>query len=279
MLRLLTSIFFGPNKNSEARKSDLAVTLAKRDILGRYKGSAIGLAWTFLLPLLMLGVYTFVFGSILNARWGGAETAGSDGASLDFALLLFIGLMLHSFMTEVLMRAPSIIVAHSNIVKKVVFPVEILPFMLVLTSLFHFFISFSVFLTFFFFVKGYIHLTVLWIPVIVLPLAIMLCGISWFIAAVAVYYRDFGHLIGFVSTILLFLSPIFYPASRFPEAFLPLFQLNPLTFIIEEARASAFSGVMPDLAGLGLYTVVAVVIAFTGRYLFGNMRKGFNDVL
>lgn len=263
---------------SAARRYDLAKALVTRDILGRYRGSSIGLAWTFLVPLLMLGIYTFVFGSIFQARWDDSVGEGGGG-TLDFALLLFIGLMLHSFMTEIFMRAPSIIISNTNIVKKVVFPLEILPLMTVLTSLFHFFVSFAVFLAFFALVKGTIHPTVLWLPIVIAPLAVLLAGCAWVLAGLSVYYRDIGHLMGFVATVLLFLSPIFYPASRLPEHLRPLFQINPLTFIIEQSRAIAFTGIAPDFLGLAIYAVFAVAVAVAGRKLFELMRRGFSDVL
>ncbi|SOD98775.1 ABC transporter permease [Caenispirillum bisanense] len=259
-----------------APRHELAMALVTRDVLGRYRGSAMGLTWTFVVPLLMLAIYTFVFGNIFKARWGGH---GGDGSTLDFALLLFVGLILHSLLSEVLTRAPTIIVAHTNFVKRVVFPLDLLPAMTVFTALFHFFISFGVFLVFFAVVKETIHPTVLWLPVIVAPFALLLTGCAWFLAGAAVYYRDVGQIMGLAATVLLFLSPVFYPASMVPANLLPLFNLNPLTFIIEQARAVSFTGTAPDFIGLAIYTGVATVAALLGRASFQAMRKGFADVL
>ncbi|MBK1664076.1 sugar ABC transporter permease [Rhodospirillum rubrum] len=253
--------------------------LIKRDILGRYRGSAMGLFWAFLVPLLMLSIYTFVFGGIFQARWSERGINGGAPDTLDFALLLFIGLMAHSLLTESLIRSSSIIISNTNFVKRVVFPLDILPLMTVLSALFHFFISFTVFLLFFFAVKHTLHPGILWLPLILLPFVVMTTGFCWFVAAAGVYYRDVAQLMGLGSTVLMFLSPVLYPASMIPAELLPLFHLNPLTFVIEQSRAVVFYGLSPDWQGLGLYTAIAIGVALVGYWAFSAMRKGFADVL
>lgn len=256
---------------------DVAAPLFKRDITARYRGSVMGLAWTFLVPLLMLGVYTFMFGGIFKMRW--SEDTPTSGSMLDFALILFVGLMTHSFATEVLTRAPHIILGHVNLVKRVVFPLEVLPFMTVATALFQYFVSLLVFLCFQLVATGSISVGVLWLPVIIAPFTLLLVGCALFLAAATVFFRDLAQIMGLAATVLLFMSPVFYPVSRLPARLWPLFQLNPLTFIIEQSRNAVFQGEMPDFVGLGLYTLVAIVIALAGYAAFTRMRRDFADVL
>lgn len=238
----------------------------------------MGLAWTFLVPLLMLAVYTFMFGRVFQMRWSADDVTDNNG-TLGFALTLFIGLIIHSYATEVLTRAPTIILTNTNLVKRVVFPLEIFPIMTVSTALFQYFVSLCVFLVFQLIVTGSISLGVFWLPVIILPFTILLMGLSWFLAGVAVYFRDVSQFMGFLATVLLFMSPIFYPVSRLPQELWPIFVLNPLTFVIEQSRLVVFSNSSPDFTGLAIYLAVAVVIAVLGSVSFAKMRKGFSDVL
>ena len=256
----------------------VAAPLFKRDILARYRGSVMGLAWTFLVPLLMLAVYTFMFGRVFQMRWSADGVADNSG-TLGFALTLFIGLITHSYATEVLTRAPTIILANTNLVKRVVFPLEIFPIMTVSTALFQYFVSLCVFLVFQLAVTGSISFGILWLPVIVLPFTIMLFGFAWFLASAAVYFRDISQIMGLVATVLLFMSPIFYPISRLPAELWPVFLLNPLTFVIEQSRVVVFSNSAPDFSGLAIYSAVAVIIAILGNLAFTRMRRGFSDVL
>jgi len=256
----------------------VASPLFKRDILARYRGSVMGLAWTFLVPLLMLAVYTFMFGRVFQMRWS-ADGVTDDSGTLGFALTLFVGLIIHSYATEVLTRAPTIILANSNLVKRVVFPLEIFPIMTVSTALFQYFVSLCVFLVFQLIATGSISVGILWLPVIILPFTILLSGLASFLAAAAVYFRDISQFMGFLATVLLFMSPIFYPVSRLPEELWPIFVLNPLTFVIEQSRLVVFSNNAPDFSGLAIYSAVAVVVAILGNLAFARMRKGFSDVL
>lgn len=260
------------------RLFDVAAPLIKRDIAGRYRGSVVGLAWTFLVPLLMLAIYTFMFGSVFRMRWA-PEGSEEPGGMLDFALILFVGLMTHSYATEVLTRAPSIILGHVNLVKRVVFPLEVLPLMTVSTALFQYFVSLFVFLVFQFVATGSISLGVLWLPVIIAPFTLLLIGCAWFLAGATVFFRDIAQLMGLAATVLLFMSPVFYPVSRLPAGLWPIFQLNPLTFIIEQSRHAIFAGEAPDFAGLALYTVIALAVAYLGHKAFSRMRRDFADVL
>lgn len=238
----------------------------------------MGLAWTFLVPILMLAIYTFMFGTVFQMRWAAKGAPATEG-SLGFALTLFIGLITHSFATEVITRAPSIIVSNANMVKRLVFPLEIFPVMVVSTALLQYFVSLLIFLAFQLFVTGSISIGTLWLPIIILPFTILMCGLSWLIAGASVYLRDIGQLMGLAATVLLFMSPIFYPISMLPDHLWPIFIFNPLTFIIEQSRVVVFSNSPPDWAGLLIYYVVAFGFAGAGFAAFQRMRRGFSDVL
>lgn len=249
-------------------------TMTWREILGRYRGSAGGLMWSLITPLLMLAVYTAVFSGIFQARWS------ADAATpLDYALQLFVGLIVHGLAAECLNRSPGLIVGNVSYVKRVVFPLEILPVINLLAALFHALISVAVLLLFHAVVKGGIPLTALWLPVVLAPYIVMLAGTGWILAALGVYLRDIAQLMGLLTMILMFLSPVFYPVSALPEKFHGVFRLNPLTIIIEESRAVLLDGRAPHFLNLGLYLVAAAALAGAGFMAFRKMKKGFADVL
>jgi lipopolysaccharide transport system permease protein len=254
----------------------LIAQLTRRDVVGRYKGSAMGLTWSFFNPVFMLIVYTFVFSVIFQSKWGGA---GGDGSKTQFALLLFVGMIVMSLFSDVLNRAPTLVLGNVNFVKKVVFPIEILPVVAVGAALFHGFISFAVLLVAFIVFNGYLHWTLVFLPVVVLPLVILITGLSWALASLGVFLRDVGQTIVILTTVLMFLSPIFYPITAVPEAYRGVIMANPMTFIIEQAREVLIWGRTPDWLGLGLYAVVATVVAWLGFAWFQKTRKGFADVL
>jgi lipopolysaccharide transport system permease protein len=180
---------------------------------------------------------------------------------------------------EVINRAPVIIFSNANYVKKVVFPLEILPIIALGAALFHGMISLCVLLTAFALFNGYLHWTAVFVPFVMLPLVIVIMGLSWILAAIGVFLRDVGQTVGILTTILMFLSPVFYPVTAIPERFRPFMMANPLTFIIEQSREVLFWGHMPDWQGLGIYSLGAIFIAWTGFALFQKTRKGFADVL
>ncbi|MCL5425106.1 MAG: ABC transporter permease [Gammaproteobacteria bacterium] len=257
------------------RYRELVARLTKRDVIGRYKGSLLGLAWSFVTPIIMLIIYTFVFTVVFNARWG----VGEEETKSVFALQLFAGLIVHGIFAEVLTRSPSLILTNTNYVKKVVFPLDILPLIPLGSALFHATISTLVLILAQLFVLGSIPLTFWMLPLVLLPLMVLAMGISWLLASLGVFLRDIGQTMGLISTMLLFLSPIFYPISALPENFHGLILANPLTFIIEQVRLVLLEGQLPDVVGLLKYLAVSLVIAWLGFAWFQKTRKGFADVL
>ncbi len=246
----------------------------KREVLGRYRGSALGLLWSFFNPVFMLLVYTFVFSMVFKARWSSASDSKAE-----FALVLFAGLMIFNLFAECINRAPGLILSNVNYVKKVVFPLEILPFVTLLSALFHMGVSLVVWLLAYVILIGLPHLTVLYLPLILLPLALLIMGVSWALASLGVYLRDVSQLIGVVTMSLMFLSPIFYPATALPESYRYLLYLNPLTTVIEQARAVLYFGTSPDFALLAIFWAATCLVAWLGFAWFQKTRKGFADVL
>ena len=258
------------------RNRQLIFQMTKREVVGRYKGSVMGLTWSFFNPVFMLVVYTFVFSEIFKSRWGGA---GVEESKTQFAVLLFVGLIVLNLFSEVLNRAPGLILSNVNYVKKVVFPIEILPVIATGAALFHSLISLGVLLAAFALFNGYLHWTVVFIPLVLLPLVILTTGLAWILASLGVFLRDVGQTIVIVTTVLMFLSPVFYPVTAVPEGFRVFMLVNPLTFIIEQAREVVVWGHLPNWMGLGAYTLAATAIAWAGYAWFQKTRKGFADVL
>ena len=257
------------------RNRQLIVQMTKREVVGRYKGSALGLVWSFLNPVFMLAVYTFVFSVVFKARWG----VGGEESKTQFAVVLFVGMIVHGLFAEVLNRAPGLILGNVNYVKKVVFPLEILPVISMGAALFHSLISLGVLLIAFVLFNGYLHWTAVFTPLVVLPLVILTLGLAWMLASLGVFLRDVGQTIGIITMVMMFLAPVFYPITALPEEMRPWIMANPLTFIIEQAQEVLIWGRLPNWTGLGIYTLVATAVAWAGYAWFQKTRKGFADVL
>ncbi len=252
----------------------LLVELTKREILGRYRGATIGMFWSLISPFLMLMVYTLAFGYILRSRW-----PGTSGSTTDFALILFVGLIIHGFFAECLIRAPQLVLSNPSYVKRVVFPLELLTCSMALTALFHFGMNSLVLVALKWFWHGDLSWHVLLLPIVVAPLVILAIAVGWFLSALGVYLRDIGQIVGVLATAMLFLSSAIVPVQSVPENYRWVFYANPLTLIIDQAREVVIWGRMPDWGALGLYTVCVTVLAILALGLFRRMRGGFGDVL
>ena len=254
---------------------DLISILTWREIAGRYRGSLLGSLWPLLNPLIMLGLYTSVFGVILQSRWPGSEDQGMGA----FALRLLSGMLVHGLLAEVLGRAPSLVTSQPNYVTKVVFPLEVLAWVNLLTALFHAGLALAVMLL----INGLFGSGFAWaqlaLPVLLLPFCMILLGASWFLAALGVYVRDMNQLIGPLVTIMMFLAPLFYPRSVMPAALQPWLALNPITIPIEQSRRVLFEAQWPQWDVMAQYSLVAVVVYLFGLWVFSKLKKGFADVL
>jgi lipopolysaccharide transport system permease protein len=253
----------------------LVAQMTRREIVGRYKGSVLGLFWSFVTPVILLTMYTLVFSVVFKARWG----TGPSGSRSEFATFLFVGMIVHSLFAEVLTRAPTLILANVNLVKKVVFPLELLPLIAVGTSLFHSALSLLALAAAVVLLQGALPWTWVFIPIILLPLVLLALGFAWVLSSLGVFIRDVAHPIGLLMTLLLFASPVFYPVSALPQSAQHWVALNPLTFIIEQARSVLIVGAIPSAGGLLVYSAVAAVVAWLGYAWFQKTRKGFANVL
>jgi lipopolysaccharide transport system permease protein len=252
----------------------LLAQMVQREVLERYRGSMLGLLWSFALPLLMLGVYMFVFSVVFEIRWGVERES-----NVDFGVVLFAGLIVHALLSECMTRSPGVITGNAQFVKKVVFPLEILPLVVLGTALFHFIVSVFILLVFVLLSGSGLPVTALWLPVVIAPLVMLTAGISWFLASLSVYLRDIGQLMGIVSTVLLFLSPMFYPITSVPEQWRAWMYLNPITAIIIEVREVTIWGNNPNWTVLGIYSLIAITVMVLGYLWFMSTRRGFADVL
>lgn len=249
--------------------------MTRRDVIGRYKGSVMGLAWSFLNPLLMLVVYTFVFKVIFKARW----VAAADESQVDFAVVLFVGMIVHALFAECVNRAPGLIVSNVNYVKKVVFPLEVLAPVALGSALFHAAVSMLVLVGVVVFTRGEFHAEALWAPILVVPIAITALGLAWFLASLGVFLRDVTQITVVFTIAMQFLSPVFYPLSALPEQYRGFIQINPLTFAIEQTRGAVIWGRSPDWSLYAVYLLAALAAACAGFWWFQRTRKGFADVL
>jgi lipopolysaccharide transport system permease protein len=256
------------------RRDEWALTfeLAKRQFSGRYRGSFGGLAWSFVQPLFLLAVYTLAFGVVFKTRWEATGTA-------DYALVLFAGLIVFNAFSEVLNTAPGLIVAHPNYVKKVRFPLEILPCVTTLTALAHSVIGVVVWIVAHLLLIGPPHFSTLYFPFVLLAFSPVLLGIAWLLAALGVLVRDIAQLTGMLAQAMLFLTPVFYSLEIVPAAYREWFLANPLTYPVEQFRRVLISGVAPSWTGLVCYFAVACAFAFASRLLFRRLRPIFADIV
>ncbi|MDD5373382.1 MAG: ABC transporter permease [Sulfurimonas sp.] len=249
--------------------------LSVREIYSKYKGSLLGIFWAVLTPLAMLFVFSFVFGEIFRAKWPGSES----GSKAEFAINLYIGLSVFWFFADVLGKAPSLIVSVPNFVKKVVFPLEILPVVSLLSALFHLCINIVIITAAVLITKGGIPLSVVVLPIVMVVTFPLLAGAGLLFGALGVYARDIATVMGVVINMLMFLSPVFYPLSAIPQNLQWLFELNPVTLIIESCRGAFMYGVYPEWGKLGVYLVCSLLVWFLGYKVFNATRGGFGDVI
>ena len=257
------------------RNWGLLTELVKRDFVGRYKGSVLGIAWSLFNPLLMLVIYTFVFSVAFNARW----TLVEGESRISFAVVLFSGMIVHSFFAECLNRAPGLITSNPNYVKKMVFPLEMLSLMTLFSALLHLFVSFGVLMLFCLIAGFDVHAGTLLVPVILIPLVLMSLGLSWMVASLGVYLRDLSQVVGMITVIALFLGPVFYPIEALPETYRSALVWNPITLPVTQLRDLVLWGNPIQWRLWGISLAFGFAICQTGYWWFQKSRRGFADVL
>ncbi|MBI2769649.1 MAG: ABC transporter permease [Burkholderiales bacterium] len=256
------------------RHAGLIRTFAAREVHSRYRQSWLGAVWVVLTPLLMLGVYTLVFRHVFGVRWG--TTVESN---LSFAIRLYAGLAVFNFFAECVSRAPRLVLDQPHLVKKVVFPLEILPWVGTVAALVHLATALLILMGLGLWELGALPATLVALPLVWLPLIPLTVGLGWWLAGIGTFVRDVGQVIAMVLSLMMFLSPIFFPVEALPVQLRSLIFLNPLALIITETRHVLIDGIWPNWPALGLNFLACAVIAATGAAFFRAARPGFADVV
>jgi lipopolysaccharide transport system permease protein len=255
------------------QRFNLIVSLSKRELAMRYRGSVLGLVWAFVTPIVMIAIYTFIFVGIFNARFG------ANGSVWDYALYLFCGLLPWTAFAEALQISSTTIVAHANLVKRVVFPLETLPMAQVFAAFANQMFGTLALLIAIVIVRHEFHLTVFWLPMLIIPQLLATLGLAWFIASLGVFVRDTAQAITLVLTAALYLTPIIYPETVVPAKYQSLIALNPWTPLVRNYRRIIIEGVGIDWRGLAYFTAFALVCFILGYFWFAKTRKNFADVI
>lgn len=256
------------------RNWNLIKQFTGREITSRYRGSYLGILWSFITPVIMLTIYTLVFSGIFNAKWG-----TGTGSKTEFALLLFCGIVTFNIFSETITRSSGLILGNVNYVKKVVFPLEILPVVVIGSALINGLIGLSILIIGLIVLLGTFHWTIIFVPIVLLPLILLSLGLSWFFASFGVYFRDIGHVLGVAVQALMFLSPVFYPISAIPKEFQFLYYINPISYVVEDMRRILVWGQLPNMEWLAFGGILSIIIAVFGYAWFQKTRRGFADVL
>jgi lipopolysaccharide transport system permease protein len=254
---------------------ELIYRLARREVESRYKGSLLGLVWSFLVPLMMLGVYTFVFSTIFKVKW----PIGDPNHPPPFFLIVFAGMIWLNLFVECVARAPSLILGNVTYVKKVVFPLEVLPIVTLAAELFNALIGLILLTGVYIAFLGRPHAVALLLPIVVLPLVLLILGLVWFISSLGVYLRDLRQLVAVLMSMIGLVSPLFYPLQNVPAKARWALYLNPLTVVLEQVRDVLFKNVMPDWRIWLCYLVVGWTVAWAGLLWFNHAQRGFADVI
>lgn len=263
------------------RMRDLIWQFASRELLERHKGAMLGVVWNVLSPLLTLGVYTFVFGFVLNVRWeqrGGQAWEGMN-PHVSFALILFCGHAFAHLFTESVSRAPMLVAGRPNLVRKVVFPLEILPVSVLTASVVTFAVSAAILLVLTFALTGRIPITAPLTLLPMIPLLMLSLGCSWYLASLGVFLRDIRNVVQVVVHMITFMSAVFYPIERVPETWRHLVYYNPLAVIIESGRRTLLWGELPDFNRLAWVTLLSVIVMQLGYIWFMRTKRGMADVV
>ena len=256
------------------RHRGLIAQLARREVHARYRQSWLGLVWVVLTPLMMLGVYTLVFRHVMRVRWYGLEEG-----NLEFALRIYAGLAVFNFFAECVNRAPTLVLEQPHLVKKVVFPLEILPWAAAVSASVGLAVSGVLMMVLAAFSQTGLPITVVALPLVWVPLLPLVVGLGWLLAGLGTYVRDVGQLLGMVVSALMFLSPIFFPVEALPESVRSVMLLNPLAWVMTGTREVLLAGQWPDWRALLLLFVACTLVAMLGAAFFRKARVGFSDVV
>lgn len=255
------------------RYRGVTLSFVKRDLAARYKGSTFGMLWSIINPIIMLVLYTFVFSTILKVRVGVQEGTGS------FAIYLFCGMLPWNAFAEPLGRSTGIVFEHTNLIKRMVFPVEILPLYIVISSVVYQLIGFTILFLVLLASGHRFSMLIAFLPALLLLQMAFTVGLAWIVAGATVFFRDIAQIIGMITTLWLFLTPIFYTASLVPEGWRPLLGLNPMYALVESYRSIILKGQLPDPHSLIYLFITAALVFVVGHRIFIRMQPAFADVI
>jgi lipopolysaccharide transport system permease protein len=252
----------------------LIASMVRRDILARSRGSFGGALWTFLNPLLLMATYFFVFGVVLQTKFG------ADASRTGYVLYFLAGMLPWLPFSEAVGRSPYVVIEHRNFVKKLVFPLETLPVNLVISGLVTEVFALAIFFVSLLAIRGSVPMSILWLPALLVPQLLLAVGFCWFLSALGVFVRDLGQIIGFLLTLWFFLTPICYPESQqLPPAVAHILAWNPILILVRGYRAILLEGHPPAPAGLAALWLGSGVTALLGHAWFHRLRRSFADVI
>lgn len=258
-----------------SRRLELLLSLTGRDIKKKYKDSMLGALWGVLVPLIMLAIYTVIFSTIFSAKWKGIEVH----SKVDYAVLLFIGLIVYNFFAESLTRAPTAVLHNPNLVKKVVFPLEVLPPVVVLSSLYNAGVA-AIALAFFVLFSSFtFHWQLFLLPLLIIPLFVLTMGITYLFASLGVFFRDVDQFAALLARVLQYLTPVLYPSIIFPDVIGKWMRLSPLAIYVEQIRALVVAGTTPQWDMYAWAVGWSLLIFFVGYWWFQRTRRAFADVV
>jgi lipopolysaccharide transport system permease protein len=255
------------------RRSELIVSLAKRDLLMRYKGSALGVFWAIITPVVTIAIFTFIFAGIFGARFSASTSPW------DYALYLFCAMVPWLMFQETLQQSATTIVSHANLVKRVVFPLETLPVAQAFSALGNQLFATIALLFAIAVLQHQLHLTVLWLPLLLVPQMLLAIGAAWLLASLGVFLRDIVQGVSLVLMAWMYVTPIIYPETIVPERFRLLINLNPFTPLVRCYRRIFLDAQAPDWIGLGYFSLIALIVFVFGYWWFARTRKSFADVI
>lgn len=260
------------------QKIILLKNIIKRDIESKFKGSLLGSLWVVVTPLMLLLVYFYVFSVVFRARWSLPQTGEIAGSALS-ALILFSGLTCFNFFSECFGRAPGLMRENTSFIKKIVFPLHLLPLGAIGLALFNLVISYGLLFFLYFLIVGIPPITVLLLPLVLLPFILFTSGLTFFLASLGVYLPDIKQIVPPISMAVMFLSPIFYPMDMVPASLKDFVMLNPFTWFLEDIRNVLFNGIIPPFESFGVELLSTGLFFILSILFFQKTKKGFSDVL
>ena len=257
------------------RRREILATFARIEFVSRYHGAQLGFLWGLMSPLATLAVYTFVFSVIFKPSWAG----GGDGGFLGYALILFTGISVFEVFAGCVNRTPRLLSENVNFIKKVLFPLEILPVGILWASALESLVNLALVAVGVLVSTGSLSWTALLAPLAYVPLFLLTLGVCWFLAPIGVFLKDLGNIVGVVVQLYFFATPILYPLSAVPEPYRRYLALNPLHPVVDHLRRTLIWGQMPDWTALGIDTAVCAAIMLAGYAFFMNIKRLFADAV